>query len=431
MIENDILAIAVLLIGLIVVIVLGLPLGFSLFCISSTVAFLFTNISIERYVRTFYSGIGGVVLTAIPFFLLAGNIMNEGKITEKLLNLSNALVGHFRGGLAQVNVLVSLLFGGISGSAVADTSGVGTILIPAMIKKGYTAPFSVALTATSSVLGQIIPPSLIMIIYAAAADTSVKKMFLAGIIPGIMIAGSMMLVSYFYALKYHFPRERKTTLREKLGAFRKAVLTLFMPLIMIGGVVSGIFTATESAVVAVLYSIVLTLFVYRSVTVRQLFHIILKTAKASANTLFCIGSASFLGYMIAYFKVDFYVKDAFLFVSKDPWVYILMVVLLFTLLGTFMDAAPAIYIFVPIVAPIGLELGLDPVHIGTMICLVLGLGLVTPPYGLCLLLASSIGKISTQKVFKDLGIVLSAILLTVLIIIFLPDLILFLPRMFD
>jgi len=318
--------IVMLFFGMLVLMILGIPLAFSILGISTVVFLVFTDIPFWQIAQRFFSGIDSFVLTAIPFFLLAGNLMNTGKITDKLMNLSSSMVGHIRGGLAHINVLVSFLFGGISGSAVADTSGIGTILIPAMIKKGYSPEFTVSVTATSSVLGQIVPPSLIMIIYAATANTSVQAMFLAGIIPGILLALTMMIVSYVYAIKYDYPREERTTFKQFLHVFRDSLSTLVMPLLIIGGVLFGIFTATESAVIAVVYSLIITMLVDKTIDLPKLKEVLIVTAKSSATSLFCIGTASVFGYLMAYFRVNKLVGDLMLAMNLSANTYILFVV---------------------------------------------------------------------------------------------------------
>ena len=422
-------AIAILLGGMIVFMLLGIPLAFSIFGISTVVLTLFTRLPPWQLIQRFLGGVDSFVLTAIPFFLLCGNIMNSGKITDKLIELAMTLVGHIRGGLAHVNVLVSLLFGGVSGSAVADTSGIGTVLIPSMIKKGYTKSFSVAVTATSSVLGQIIPPSLIMIIYASTANASVQALFIAGILPGILFALAMMLVSYVYALIYDYPREEKRFFHDFLHAVKESFLVLLMPVIIIGGVLSGVCTATESAVIAVIYSLIITLFVTKTLTFKDLIPLFIDTAKGTATSLLCIGAASSFGYLVSYFRTSVYVQQMMEAMQLGQIGYILFVTMLFMVLGCFMDATPAIAIFVPIVLPAGLALGLHPVHIGMIICLVLALGMVTPPYGLCLLLGCQIAKIEPQKTFKDLFIMLGAVIVVYFIVVLLPDLVLWLPRL--
>lgn len=425
----SILPLAVLIGLMLILAIVGLPLAYAILSSSIIVLLAFTDLPLWQVIQRIFSGIDSFVLTAIPFFLLAGNIMNTGSITRRLIDLSSTMVGHVRGGLAHINVLVSLIFGGVSGSAVADTSGIGTVLIPSMIKKGYTKSFSVTVTATSSVLGQIIPPSLIMIIYSATAGASVQAMFIAGILPGILLAFSMMLVSYIYAIKYHYPREEKKTFFDFLHALKGSILVLIMPILIIGGVLSGVFTATESAVIAVIYSLVISLFIDKSLAWSDLIPIFIKTAKGTAVSLICIGAAGVLGYLMAYFRIHEYVMKLMTDMNLSQNGFIVFIAVLFLIVGTFMDAAPAIAIFVPIVVPVGLALGLHPIHLGMMICLILAFGLVTPPYGLCLLLGCQIADINPRESFKDLIVMLGAVSVTLAIIIFIPDLILWLPRL--
>lgn len=423
------LPIILLFVIMIVLMLLGLPLAFSLFFSSVVVVAACTDLPFLQLIQKMFAGVDSFVLTAIPFFMLAGNLMNSGKITDKLINLASTVVGHMRGGLAHINVLVSLLFGGVSGSAVADTSGVGGILIPAMQAKGYPKSFTVAVTSTSSVLGQIIPPSLIMIIYASTSGASVQALFIAGVLPGIILALTMMGVSYYYAVKYDYPREEKKSFKDFLMALKDSALVLIMPLIIIGGVLTGICTATESAVVAVVYSLIITLFVDKTLTVADLKPIFIQTAKGSATSLFCIAGAGAFGYLMAYFKVSALVQQMIVGMNMSQWQYILFTIILFFFLGCFMDATPAISIFVPIVVPAGIALGLNPTHLGIIICLVLAIGMVTPPYGLCLLIGCQISGIEPQKTFKDIGVMLGAVMITLVIILLLPDVILWLPRL--
>ncbi len=416
-------------VGLFGLMLLGFPLAFTIVIVSVGILVLFTDLPMWMFVQRFYAGLDSFVLVAIPFFLLTGNIMNEGKITNKLIDFAYACVGHIKGGLAQVNVLVSLLFGGVSGSAVADVSGVGSVLIPSMIKKGYTKSFAVAITATSSTLGQIIPPSIIMIVYAASAGTSVGALFLAGILPGIVIGLGLMLLSYIYAIKNNYPSETRLSLKTFLKTLKGALLPLGAPILIIGGIVGGVFTATEASVVAVIYCLFITMVIDRTITFKQLPKIIIDSAKMSGLTLFCIGAAGMFGWLMGYFKVNDLVSAIVTSTSTNELIFLMVVILIFLTLGTFMDAVPAIIIFVPIIAPIGTALGLDPVHLGIVISISLAFGLVTPPYGLCLLLGASIAKIPAQKTFKDLFIGLACIIVILLLIAFIPDLALFLPKL--
>jgi tripartite ATP-independent transporter DctM subunit len=416
--------------GMIGLMLLSIPLAFSIFAASAAVLLLYTELPLWQIMQRFFSGVDSFVLTAIPFFLLAGNLMNAGKITDKLLDLSSALVGHIRGGLAHINVVCSLFFGGISGSAVADTAGEGSIIIPAMVKAGYSPSFTVAVTVTSSVLGQVIPPSLIMIVYASTAGVSIQALFIAGILPGILLAASMMTVSYIYAVKYGYPKERRKTLREILISVRSALTVLALPFIILGGVLSGVFTATESAAIAVLYSLIITVFVDKTLTFKDLVPIFINTAKGTAATLLCIGAATAFGYLLAYFRGAEYVLQLLKTMNLSQAGFIVFLLVLFTLIGMFMDATPAICIFVPIIAPVGMSMGMNGIHMGMIICLVLAFGLVTPPYGLCLLLGCQIARLPPSVVFRDLGVFLLGIFITLLIVLFLPDFILWLPGIF-
>jgi tripartite ATP-independent transporter DctM subunit len=418
----------VLFAGMIGLMLLSIPLAFSVFAISALVLLIYTDLPLWQIMQRFFSGVDSFVLTAIPFFLLAGNLMNAGKITDKLLDLSSALVGHIRGGLAHINVVCSLFFGGISGSAVADTAGEGSIIIPAMVKAGYTPSFTVAVTVTSSVLGQIIPPSLIMIVYASTAGVSIQALFIAGIVPGIFLAVSMMAVSYIYAVKYDYPREKRKTLREILISIKNALTVLALPFIILGGVLSGVFTATESAAIAVLYSLIITLFVDKTLTFKDIVPIFINTAKSTAATLLCIGAATAFGYLLAYFRGAEYILQLLKTMDLSQTGFIIFLLVLFAVIGMFMDATPAICIFVPIIAPVGMSMGMNGIHMGMIICLVLAFGLVTPPYGLCLLLGCQIAKLPPSTVFRDLGVFLLGVLVILVVIIFVPDFILWLPR---
>ena len=421
---------AIMLGGLFGLIFLGLPLGFTICFVSAGVLHFLAEMPLWMFLQRFYAGLDSFVLVAIPFFLLTGNIMNQGNITEQLIKFAHAIVGHIRGGLSLVMVVACMLFGGVSGSAVADVAGVGSVMIPSMIKKGYSAQFAVALTSTASTLGQIIPPSIIMIVYASTAGTSVGALFLAGVVPGLLIGLGLMVVGYFYALKNNLASEPRQSLKNMARATIEAALTLVAPLIIIGGVVTGVFTATESSVVAALYCGFIALFVFKTITWKQIPQLLLETAKMSALTLFCIGGASMFGWLMGYFEVTKLVTDLLASFSSNIFVYMVVVIALFTVLGSFMDAVPAIIIFVPVVAPIAESLGIHPVHLGLVVCVVLAFGLVTPPYGLCLLLGSSIAKIPAHETFKDLAVCLSVVTVIILLISFVPDSILFLPKIF-
>ncbi len=370
------------------------------------------------------------VLLAVPFFLLAANLMNTAGITDRLIDLSKVAVGHMPGGLGHINVVVSMLFAGISGSSTADAAGIGKLMIPAMVKQGYDVRFSVAITACSSVMGVIIPPSILMVVWGGVMSVSIGALFLAGVIPGILIALSMMATVYAYAKIYGYPIYHRSRLAELLPAFARAFFALMTPTIIVAGIVGGIFTPTEASVVAVLYTLVISLLIYRSLTVRQLVHSIYETGRFAAISLFCIGTASAFGFLLAYYKVPAALVDQIVAMELGPVATGFMIAAAFLVIGLFIDAIPAIIILGTILFPVAEAVGIHGVHFAIIGVISLAFGLVTPPYGLCLLIAASIGGISVIKALKDVAVVLLPMLAILTLVILWPSLILWLPSVF-
>ena len=368
------------------------------------------------------------VLLAVPFFLLAANLMNSAGITDRLIKLSRALVGHLPGGLGHINVTVSMLFAGISGSSTADAAGIGSLLIPQMKKQGYDPSFAVAITACSAVMGVIIPPSILMVVWGGLMSVSIGGLFLAGVVPGILIAGSQMLTVYFYAKRRGYPVHDRASLMELLSAFGSAFLALLTPVIIVGGIVGGFFTPTEASVVAVLYSLVIGTTVYRSVKLTDLPKIFYDSARFAAISLFCIGTASAFGWLLAYFKIPAalvaYIETMGLGVVGIG----IMTALAFLLIGMFIDAIPAIIILGTVLWPVTESVGMHPIHFAIIGVVSLAFGLITPPYGLCLLITASIGGIKLVQALKDVCIILLPMLAVLVIIILFPEVILALPR---
>jgi tripartite ATP-independent transporter DctM subunit len=377
-----------------------------------------------------FAGLDSFVILAVPLFILTGELMNECKITDKLIDACYALVGHVRGSLAQVNVLVSMIFAGISGSSQADTAGIGSVLIPAMIKKGYSKDFTVAVTCASSTMGVVIPPSITAVVYAASVNISVGTLFLGGIIPGILIAASQMAICHYYAVKYDYPREKSYPIKERIAIVSKAALPLLTPLIIIGGIIGGLFTATEAAAIAVVYSLLLAFIVYRNITLKQLWQILIRTGKMSSVALFCVGTSTIFSYIMAYYNVTDMLGSFITSISTSPVLFLMLIVGFFIVIGTFMDATPAIIVFAPIIAPIGESLGISPIQLGVIVIVTLALGLITPPYGLCLMLAAQIGEISIERAFKATFVFIVALLLVIMLLVLFPKLILFIPTKF-
>jgi tripartite ATP-independent transporter DctM subunit len=367
------------------------------------------------------------LLLAVPFFLLAANIMNAAGITDRLVRLSRSMVGHLPGGLGHVNVVVSMLFAGISGSSTADAAGIGSLLIPQMKKQGYSSSFAVAITACSSVMGVVIPPSILMVVWGGLMSVSIGGLFLAGVVPGILIAGSQMLAVYVFAKIYNYPIYSRSSVKEFFLALLHAVPPLLTPTIIVGGIVGGFFTPTEASVIAVLYSIVLGGIFYRTIHVGNLPSILYNSAKLASISLFCIGTASAFGWVLAYFKIPLAVVAFLEPYGVGPTSTGLIVAGSFLLIGMFIDAIPAIIILGTVLWPLAETSSMHPVHFAIIGVISLAFGLVTPPYGLCLLIACKIGDIQVKRALRDVAIVLAPMFVVLLIVIFFPDLILALP----
>ncbi len=377
--------------------VVGTPLSFVI-GLTALIAFLIGDYPLLMLVQRFFSGLDSFSLMAVPFFILAGNLMNTGGITQKLVDFAHSLVGHIRGGLAHTNIVVSMFFAGITGSAVADTSAIGSILIPAMIKKGYGKGFSAAVTASSSTIGPIIPPSILMVIYGITTGVSIGGLFLAGLIPGILIGLALMIVAYFISVKRNYPqRESMVSLREFLHGFKDAIIPLIAPLIIMGGILIGVFTATEASVIAVAYAFIVSFFVYDELSWSDLPKILLDSAITTGSILLIIGTANILGWIISVEQIDQVIAQLLTSFTGNKYLFLLFINILFLFLGTFMEAGATIIILTPVLAPIAVQLGIDPLHFGFVTVLNLVIGLTTPPLGLCLFVACGIAKIKLKE----------------------------------
>ena len=411
----------------IVCIVIGVPICYGLGLVSFLGICSLPAIPNTVVFTKMFNGLNSFTLLAVPLFILAANLMNEGEITEKLIDCCNALVGHFRGGLAYSNILVSMIFAGISGSSQADTAGVGKIFIPAMEKQGYDKGTSVGVTAASSTLGSIIPPSITMVVYAGIANVSTGALFMTGILPGILLGLAMMAVVRFYSKRKNFPKSERVPIRAALKLLFRSMPALLTPIILIGGIVSGLFTPTESAACACMYALLVGIFFYRTIRLQKLPGILVETMKMSSLSLFALATANALGELLSYYQLNVMVQNFFLGLAGGRLIFLLVVVLFFLFIGTFMDAVPAMILFVPIILPSATALGISPIILGLIIVVTLALGLVTPPYGLCLLLASSISGIRIEDAFRGtLPYFLSSLAVLLLLILF-PEIWLSIP----
>lgn len=381
--------------------------------------------------RNVYNGMDSFPLMAIPFFMLAGEMMNRGGITMRLVEFSQACVGHLRGGLAQVNILSSMLFAGLSGSAVADTSALGSMLIPAMEKEGYSRRFAAAVTAASSVIGPIIPPSGIMIIYSYVMGESVAALFLAGIIPGVLVGVGLMMVTSYLAKGADFPASReRATWGEKGQASLKAFFPLLTPVIILGGILGGVFTPTEASAVAVAYALFVSLFLLRSMGLRDVPDVLLKAALTSSVVLLLVGAAMAFKTVVSLSHAPEQLAEFILTLSQNPLVLLFLINLLLFVVGMFLDAGPAIIILGPILAPIFLELGVHPVHFAIIMSVNLTVGLATPPMGLVLFVASSVSGERVESISKAILPFLAVEVAVIFLITYVPSISLFLPRLF-
>ncbi|MFP4425956.1 MAG: TRAP transporter large permease [Alkalispirochaetaceae bacterium] len=423
-------ATAILLGSFAILLILKVPITFSLAASSILTAF-FLEIPMMAIVQRMVQGVKVFSLLAIPFFILAGEIMSRGGISRRLIHFSNLIVGRVRGGLAQVNVLASMFFGGISGSAVADVSSIGTIMIPMMKKKGYDGDYSVAVTVTSACQGIIIPPSHNMIIYSlAAGGVSVGRLFLGGFIPGVLLGIALMILSYVIAVRRGYPKEQKYTMKEAVQLTKDAILGLLTAVIIIGGVISGVFTATESAAIATIYAFVITFFVYREIPLKAFQAILFSSLKTLAMVMSLIAAASAFGWLLAFLQIPAMVTQALLAITESRVALLLLINLLLLLLGTIMDMAPLILITTPILYPVVVgALGMDPVQFGIMMMLNLGIGLATPPVGSALFVGCAVGKTSIENATKAMLPFYAVMIVVLMLITFIPTVVMFIPNL--
>ena len=382
-------------------------------------------------VQETFNGFNSFILIAVPFFLLAANLMNVGGITDRLVRFSRSLVGHFPGGLAQINVVLSIFFAGISGSSTADAASQSKIFIEAQRREGYDDSFSVAITAVSAVLAVIIPPSILMIVWGGVLTVSIGGLFLAGVVPGLLIGLAQMATVHVYAKMRGYPTYPRATFKEFLASFVVSVPALMTPFIIIGGKIFGWFTATEAACIAVLYAGALSIFVYREMDWKGLRTAFADTGRLSGVTLFCVGTATAFGWMLAYYKIPEVLLAGVQAWQMGPALTGFFIALVFLVVGCFLDAIPAIIIVGTILQPLAESAGLHPIHFAMIGIVSLAFGLVTPPYGLCLMIACAVAEIRITEALKDTCIMLLPMLGVLALLILWPDMALLLPRLIE
>jgi tripartite ATP-independent transporter DctM subunit len=411
--------------------VLGIPIGFTigfagltgLFLMGSGAA-LFSMAPLQ-----YFAGLDMFTLMAMPFFIFAGEIMNKAGITQRLVRFANILAGHVRGGLAHANIIASVFFAGMTGAAVSDTAAIGTMLIPAMEEDGYDLDFSAAVTAASSIIGPTIPPSNMMVIYGSLMNVSIAGLFAAGFLPGIVLAGLLMILTTIISIKRGYPKGLKTSFKEKLLGFKDAIIPLLMPIIILGGILSGTFTPTEAAAVAVLYAMVIGFFVLKSLKPADLPAMLTKTARITGVVFLIIGTASILSWVLAINQVPQAIADFLLASTGNPKLILLLIIILMLIVGMFMDIAAALIILGPILHPIAVGIGMEPIHFGIVMVLSLNIALMTPPVGACLFVACSISKLKLAQLSKAILPFIVVEVIALFLVAYIPEISLTLPRL--
>lgn len=414
--------------------VAGMPIGYTL-GLAGMVG-MYTIGGGGRYLAMapdrFFAGLDLFTFLAMPFFILAGEIMNRSGITDRLIGLADALVGYLRGGMAHSNMLASVMFAGLSGAATADAAAFGNTLVPAMVKKGYTRPFACAVTAAGSIIGPTIPPSNLMVIYGSLMGVSVAGLFAAGILPGLLICLVCMAVIAALGRRLRLPKgSERPSLRIILRAFKDSLAALVMPVMILGAILGGIATPTEAASIAVLYALVMGVFVYRKVSMQDLYEMLVRTSRITGIIFLIIASASIVGWWMTFNQIPQALAKGFLAISENPAVVIALILALLLCIGMFMDINALLIILAPVLAPLTVAIGMDPIHAGVMIVLALNISLMTPPVGACLFVLASVTGEKIERIAKSLWPFLLAEVAVLFLVAYWPDLTLVIPRWFD
>lgn len=423
-------AIAILIGSFLIMILLRFHIAFAV-GIASTLCLLYLGIPLNTVCQQMVKGLNSFSLMAVPFFITMGCLMGSGGISEKLIGLANSLVGWMHGGLAMVNIVASYFFGGISGSATADTASIGKLMIPLMVDAGYDDDFSTAVTITSSVEGLLVPPSHNMVIYATAAGgVSVGALFMAGYLPGALLAGSLMVGSYIISKKRHYPKGEKFSFKVFIDQLKISVWALLAILIVVVGVVCGVFTATESAAIAVIYSLFVSMVIYKALNWKQLWKVLEECIDTLAIVLILCGTSSIFGYCLTYLHVPDLAATAITSLTSNKIVLTLLINLILLVLGCIMDMAPIILIATPILFPLATSIGIGPIQFGIMMILNCGIGLLTPPVGTCLFIGSAVSGVSIERIVKAALPFYACMLVVLMMVSFIPQISLLIPHLF-
>ncbi|MCI8415915.1 MAG: TRAP transporter large permease [Lachnospiraceae bacterium] len=421
---------AILFILFLILLLFAMPLAFAMGAAGTVTVLLQGSVDIMGVVPRVFAGMNSVSMMAIPFFILSGSIMEAGSISKELVNFSKAVVGHLTGGLAHVCVVSCMLFAAVSGSSVATALAFGSLLVPAMNKDGYDKAFTATLQACGGTIGPIIPPSILMVMYCSIAGISVGSMFMAGVVPGILMGMALMVVSYFYAKKNNIPKSPKMPMKEKIRIILKAIWALIMPVIIIGGTMAGFCSPTEAGMLACVYGLIVGKFIYKGYKLKDLPNVFAKGALSGATILMLNGMANIMGYQLARVNFPKTVSSLLSGITNNPLAVIFIVILFLTVLGMFMETCAATVIFAPVLYPMATQFGIDPIHFGLIIVMTLVLGQITPPVGVLLSTTTSLVGIPMNATFKYLKPCFLALLAVLILTAVFPALSLTLPKLF-
>ncbi len=407
---------------------LNVPISLALIGTAAVMMVLSSGFSTQILIQGLIRGVDNFPLLAIPFFMIAGEIMNKGGITLRIVNFANALVGHIKGGLGYVSVISGMIFAGVSGSAIADTAALGSVLIPVMKEKSYHLERSTGLICAAGCIGPIIPPSIPMIVYGVSAEASIVKLFLGGIIPGILVGIGLMIIWYFHTKKVDYASTKKASFRTIVATTKEAFWAFILPIIILGGIVFGVVTPTEAAVVAVVYAFIVSMFIYKGMKWKDLPEIFITAMKSTASVMFVVGGATSAAYLITTTHIPELLTDIILSFSNNAYILLLLINILLLIVGCVMDTAPAILILTPILVPIIKSFGLDPIHFGVVMVMNLCIGLMTPPVGAVLYVGSGLSNLSIYKLTRGIMPFIFVMIVVLLLITYFPDLVLLTTR---
>ena len=420
---------SILFISLIICFAIGMPIAFSLGVASLVTLKFGSTLPLTLVAQRLFAATDSFPLMAIPFFMLAGSLMDTGGISKRLVDFAHALVGWIYGGLGMVAVLAAMFFAGISGAAAADTAAVGAVSIPAMIRKGYKKGFAAAIQAAGGSIGVIIPPSIPMIIFGVIGGVSIGKMFMGGFVPGILIGGGLMIASYFLSKRAGYKRDKRASLPQVGKAFLEAFWALIMPLIILGGIMGGIFTPTEAAVVAALYGLFAGLVIYKELKISDLPGVFTKAAITTSTVMLLIATANIFGWILTAEQIPQTVATYLVSLTNSPIILYGLIVVMLLIVGTFMETTASLIILSPVFLPVIEQFGIDPVHFGVVMVTALAIGMLTPPLGICLFISCNIADIPLSEIIKFVMPLLAIMIFVLFLITFVPQLVMFVPNM--